>query len=168
MSEALRLFRSWRGADDRTRLLQIVQPGLLGLIDGTISTLAPIFATAFLAGSRAALLVGLAAALGAALSMGVSEGFSDDGVLTGRGDAVARGVLTGVATFVGGAFHTLPFLISDLDTALALAYVLVAFELLAIAWIRQRFLRAPFVRSLVQVTLLGAAVAVGGAVLGHA
>ena len=81
---------------------------------------------------------------------------------------MARGVLTGVATFVGGAFHTLPFLISDLDTALALAYVLVAFELLAIAWIRQRFLRAPFVRSLVQVALLGAAVAVGGAVLGHA
>jgi erythrin-vacuolar iron transport family protein len=96
---------SWRAADDRKRLLQVVQPGLIGLIDGTVSTLAPIFATAYLAGSRAALLVGLAAALGAAISMGLSEGLSDDGVLTGRGSSLSRGLITGGATFAGGSFH---------------------------------------------------------------
>src|SRR3954463_7731065 len=107
------LLTSWRGADERQRLLQVVQPGLVGLIDGTISTLAPIFAAAYLAGSRAALLVGLAAALGAAISMGLSEGLSDDGTMTGRGGAVGRGAITGIATFVGGSAHALPFLIPD-------------------------------------------------------
>jgi hypothetical protein len=102
------LLARWRSADDRERLLQVVQPGLIGLIDGTISTLAPIFATAYIAGSRAALLVGLAAALGAAISMGLSEGLSDDGELTGRGSALARGLITGGATFAGGTFHALP------------------------------------------------------------
>src|SRR5215468_8988094 len=95
------LLTSWRGADERERLLQVVQPGLIGLIDGTISTLAPIFAAAYLAGSRAALLVGLAAALGAAISMGLSEALSDDGELTSRGGALQRGVITGGATFLG-------------------------------------------------------------------
>src|SRR5712671_4855967 len=96
------LLTSWRGADERQRLLQVVQPGLVGLIDGTISTLAPIFATAYIAGSHAALLVGLAAALGAAISMALSEGLSDDGELSGRGNSLVRGALTGMATFVGG------------------------------------------------------------------
>src|SRR6059058_2400356 len=90
----------WRGASDKDRLLQIIQPGLIGLIDGTISTLAPIFATAFLAGSHSALLVGLAASLGAGISMGMSEALSDDGAISGRGGAVARGIITGGATFV--------------------------------------------------------------------
>src|SRR5215210_3477112 len=112
----------WRGASERERLLKVVQPGLIGLIDGTVSTLAPIFAAAFVAGSRAALLVGIAAALGAAISMGISEGLSDDGTLTGRGGSVARGWITGMATFLGGALHTLPFLIDDVHTALAVAY----------------------------------------------
>src|SRR3954469_25509714 len=103
----------FREASDRDRLLQVVQPGLIGLIDGTISTLAPIFAAAFAAGSRAALLVGLAGALGAAISMGMWETLSDDGSLTGRGGATARGVITGAATFLGGSMHALPFLISD-------------------------------------------------------
>src|SRR3954467_1104325 len=107
----------WKKADDRTRLLQFVQPGLVGLMDGTLSTLAPIFATAYLAGSRAALLVGLATALGAGISMGLSEGLSDDGTLTGRGSALARGVITGTATVIGGTMHALPFLINDLSTA---------------------------------------------------
>ena len=89
------LLATWRAGSDRERLLQIVQPGLIGLIDGTISTLAPIFAAAYLAGSREALLVGIAAALGAAISMGMSEGLSDDGELTGRGTSVARGIITG-------------------------------------------------------------------------
>ena len=116
----------WQGANQRQRLLQVVQPGLIGLIDGTISTLAPIFASAYLAGSRTALLVGLAAALGAAISMGLSEGLSDDGAVTGRGTSLARGLITGIATFFGGTFHALPFLISDIDKALAIAYVVVA------------------------------------------
>src|SRR5204862_6649833 len=111
-----------RGASDKQRLLQLIQPGLIGLIDGTVSTLAPIFAAAYLAGSRAALLVGVAAALGAAISMGISEALSDDGALTGRGDSLTRGVITGVATFLGGTAHALPFLINDLGTALAVAY----------------------------------------------
>ena len=86
-------------------MLQRVQPALIGLIDGTVSTLAPIFATAFLAGSHAALFVGLAAALGAGISMGLSEALSDDGAVTGRGSSLSRGVITGGATFVGGSFH---------------------------------------------------------------
>src|SRR5204863_1275796 len=103
------VFESWRGASDKQRLLQVIQPGLIGLIDGTVSTLAPIFAAAYLAGSRAALLVGVAAALGAAISMGISEALSDDGSLTGRGTSAFRGVITGVATFVGCTAHALPF-----------------------------------------------------------
>src|SRR5918997_6680943 len=149
----------WRGADEQKVVLQLVQPGLIGLIDGTISTLAPIFAAAYLAGSREALLVGLAAALGAAISMGLSEGLSDDGSLTGRGSSLARGLITGGATFVGGTLHALPFLISDVGQALPLAYAVVGVELLAIAWIRRRFLAVSLSRSLIQVTLGGAAVA---------
>src|SRR5918997_1551533 len=108
---------SWRDADERSRVLQVVQPGLIGLIDG----------------SRATLLVGIAAALGAAISMGLSEALSDDGTLTGRGASATRGVITGAATFVGGSAHALPFLISDLSTALAVAYVVVSIELVVIA-----------------------------------
>src|SRR5437868_14845901 len=115
------VIKRWRAADDRGRLLQVVQPSLIGLIDGTVSTLAPIFAAAFLSGSHAALFVGLAAALGAAISMGLSEALSDDGELTGRGGAVARGFITGLATFIGGSAHALPFLIPDVHTALAVA-----------------------------------------------
>src|SRR6058998_1349609 len=105
------VIESWRTASDKDRLLQFVQPGLIGLIDGTVSTLAPIFASAYIAGSRAALLVGLASALGAGISMGLSEGLSDDGSLTGRGGSLVRGLITGIATFVGGTGHALPFLI---------------------------------------------------------
>ncbi len=162
------VLESWRGASDKQRLLQVVQPGLIGLIDGTVSTLAPIFASAYLAGSRAALLVGLAAALGAAISMGISEALSDDGTLTGRGDSARRGLITGFATFVGGTIHALPFLINDVGTALAVAYPLVVCELLAIAWIRRRFLHVPLTQSLVQVTLAGATVAAVGVVVGQA
>ena len=158
----------WRGADERKLLLQVVQPGLIGLIDGTISTLAPIFAAAYLAGSREALLVGLAAAVGAAISMGMSEGLSDDGALTGRGTSVTRGLITGLATFAGGTLHALPFLIGDVDKALKVAYVVVAVELVLIAWIRKRFLQVSLARSLIQVTLGGALVAAVGVVIGSA
>src|ERR1700754_359985 len=110
--------RSVRALDQRALQLRVVQPALIGLIDGTVSTLAPIFAAAYVAGSRAALLVGLASALGAAISMGISEALSDDGSLTGRGSALSRGVITGAATFVGGSVHSLPFLIGDVNRAL--------------------------------------------------
>ena len=162
------LLARWRTADDRARLLRVVQPGLVGLIDGTISTLAPIFAAAYLAGSRAALLVGLAAAFGAAISMGLSEGLSDDGELTGRGGAVASGLITGTATFLGGTFHALPFLIGNVNTALPIAYTVVAIELVVIAWVRRRFLAVALSRSLLQVTLGGIMVALVGVAVGHA
>ena len=158
----------WRSASDRDRLLQVVQPGLIGLIDGTISTLAPIFASAYVAGSRAALLVGLAAALGAAISMGMSEALSDDGALTGRGGSLQRGLITGAATFVGGSLHALPFLIGDVHRALTVAYAVVAVELVVIAVVRKRFLRVSLAGSLVQVTLGGVVVAAVGAAVGHA
>src|SRR5919197_5892167 len=158
----------WREASDKDRLLKVVQPGLIGLIDGTVSTLAPIFAAAYLSGSRAALLVGVAAALGAAISMGISEALSDDGRLTGRGASAPRGLITGVATFIGGSAHALPFLINDVGTALAVAYPVVGCELLAIAWVRRRFLQVALAPSLVQVTLAGAMVATVGVAVGQA
>ncbi len=162
------LLRRWRRQGERAQILRFVQPSLIGLIDGTISTLAPIFAAAFLAGSHAALLVGLAASLGAAISMGLSEALSDDGELSGRGSSLVRGILTGIATFVGGTFHALPFLINDTQTALKVAYVVVGLELIGIAWVRRRFLQVPLHRSLVQVTMGGFLVAGLGAIIGHA
>jgi hypothetical protein len=169
-ADALRcnLIQRWQMQGQRAQILRFVQPSLIGLIDGTISTLAPIFAAAFLAGSHAALMVGLAASMGAAISMGLSEALSDDGELSGRGSSAVRGALTGIATFVGGTFHALPFLISDTQTALKVAYVVVAMELIAIAWVRRRFLQVPLHRSLVQVTMGGCVVAALGALMGHA
>jgi VIT1/CCC1 family predicted Fe2+/Mn2+ transporter len=162
------LIQRWRTADDRERLLQVIQPGLIGLIDGTISTLAPIFAAAYLAGSRAALLVGLAAAFGAAISMGLSEGLSDDGSITGRGNSVQRGLITGIGTFLGGVMHALPFLINDVSKALPIAYTVVAIELVVIALVRKRYLQVSLPVSLVQVTLGGVIVALVGVLVGQA
>lgn len=159
---------TWRDASERDRLLQVVQPGLIGLIDGTISTLAPIFAAAYAANSRTAFLVGVAAALGAAISMGMSEALSDDGELTGRGSSLQRGLITGAATFVGGTLHALPFLISDTGKALAVAYVVVSVELCTIAYVRKRYLRVSLASSLVQVTLGGMVVALMGVAVGNA
>ena len=168
MTSAAREWLShWRSADDRKRVLQVVQPGLLGLTDGTISTLAPIFAAAYISGSHAALLVGLAAALGAAISMGVAEAISDDGSLTGRGGAWSRGLITGLGTFIGGTGHALPFLLDDVQTALAIAYVVVAIELVVIAVVRKRYMRVKLTGSLVQVTMSGALVAFVGFAVGH-
>jgi hypothetical protein len=169
MATALRtLISGWRSGSERQRVLQVVQPGLIGLIDGTLSTLAPLFAAAYIAGSRAALLVGLATALGAAISMGLSEGLSDDGTLTGRGGSLTRGMITGLATFLGGAAHTMPFLIGNVGQALAVAYPVVAGELILIAWVRRRFLQVSLATSLVQVSLGGAVIAGVGVLLGHA
>src|SRR3954463_7996943 len=156
-----------RAADDRKLQLQVVQPGLVGLIDGTVSTLAPIFAAAYLSGSHTALLVGLATALGAAISMGLSEALSDDGEMSGRGSSLMRGTITGAATFVGGSLHSLPFLIGDVHRALTVAYVVVAFELLTIAWVRKRFQNVSLANSIIQVTIGGTMVAGVGYALGH-
>src|SRR3954471_6058264 len=161
------LLHGWRDADERKRVLQVVQPGLLGLTDGTISTLAPIFAAAYVSGSHAAFIVGLAAALGAAISMGVAEAISEDGSLTGRGGALSRGVITGGGTFIGGTGHAPPFLINDVHTALAIAYVVVAVELVVIAVVRKRYMRVKLAGSLVQVTLSGILVAFVGFAVGH-
>ena len=159
---------SFRGASEREKLLRYVQPALIGLIDGTISTLAPIFAAAYAADSRTALLVGLAAALGAAISMGMSEALSDDGSITGRGSAYRRGMITGAATFVGGTLHALPLLISDIGTALLVAYVVVSIELVIIAVVRKRFLHVSMTSSRLQVTCGGFVVAAVGVLVGHA
>ena len=158
----------WKQAGRQERVLQVIQPALVGLIDGTISTLAPIFAAAYISGSRAALLVGIATALGAGISMGLSEGLSDDGSISGRGKAAVRGVITGIATFIGGTGHSLPFLIHNVSTALAVAYGVVGVELLVIAEVRFRFLNVSRSRSLIQVTLGGAIVAGVGFAIGHA
>jgi erythrin-vacuolar iron transport family protein len=157
-----------RDIDERSFVLRYVQPGLVGLIDGTLSTLAPIFAAALLSGSHAALFVGLATAVGAGISMAFSEGLSDTGEQTGRGSAAARGVITGVMTTLGGTFHSLPFLISDVNTALVVAGIVVAFELTAISMIRKRFLDVPLRVSLLQVALGGVLIVTAGVLLGNA
>jgi erythrin-vacuolar iron transport family protein len=150
-----RVIRRWGFADERDFLLRVVQPGLVGLIDGTISSLAPIFAAAITSSSHTALIVGLGVALGAGVSMGWSEAGSDTGEETGRGSAVVRGSITGAMTVFGSIFHTLPFIISDVDKALIVAGVVVTFELFAIAWIRFRFLHIPIRSSLVFVGVGG-------------
>jgi hypothetical protein len=157
-----------RNIDERTLVLRYVQPGLVGLIDGTLSTLAPIFAAAILAGSHAALFVGLATAVGAGISMGFSEALSDDGRETGRGSAAVRGVVTGTMTAFGGVFHSLPFVIPEVHTALIVAGIVVAIELLAISLIRKRFLAVSLRTSLLQVALGGALIVAAGVALGSA
>ncbi len=157
-----------RDMDERTFVLRYVQPGLVGLIDGTLSTLAPIFAAALLSGSHAALFVGLATAVGAGISMGFSEALSDTGEQTGRGSAIARGAVTGAMTTLGGVFHSLPFIISNVNTALVVAGIVVACELTLISVIRKRFLSVPRRISLVQVALGGALIVAAGGLLGSA
>ena len=150
-------------------LLQVVQPGLAGLMDGSVSTLAPIFAAAFATHRPlTAFLVGMAAATGAGISMAFSEALSDDGVLTGRGNPIARGSITGLMTFLGGSGHTLPFLVPDLHLALIIAYVVVAIELMLIAAIRHRFFGTRWVVSIMQVVGGGSLVIVAGLLFGNA
>ncbi|MEA2458998.1 MAG: erythrin-vacuolar iron transport family protein [Thermoleophilaceae bacterium] len=155
-------------ARERAFVLRYVQPGLVGLIDGTLSTLAPIFAAALLSGSHAALFVGLATAVGAGISMGFSEALSDDGTVTGRGSAVARGLVTGGMTALGGVFHSIPFLIAKVNTALVVAGIVVAIELITISLIRKRFLAVSLRTSLLQVALGGALIVAVGVLLGSA
>jgi VIT1/CCC1 family predicted Fe2+/Mn2+ transporter len=152
---------------EHTFLLQRVQPAMVGLIDGSLSTLAPIFGIAFYTHKpHAAFVAGLATSIGAGISMAYSEGLSDTGELTGRGSPIVRGSITGVGTFLGGILHTLPFLISNYHTAVVTAAIIVAFELVALAAIRSRFFGTSFIKSLGYVTLGGAVIAVVGATIG--
>ena len=150
-------------------LLQVVQPGLTGLIDGSLSTLAPMFSVALATHKpHYAFFAGMATAIGAGISMAYSEGLSDTGELTGRGNPVARGSITGAGTFLGGVLHTLPFLLPHYRAAIVLAAIVVAFELIMLAWIRYRFFRTSFIVSLGYITFGGAVIAGIGAALGSA
>jgi VIT1/CCC1 family predicted Fe2+/Mn2+ transporter len=153
--------------DEHVFLLQRIQPMMVGLIDGSLSTLAPIFAVALAShDTRYAFIAGLATSLGAAISMGFSEALSDTGVLTGRGSPVARGLITGGGTFLGGILHSLPFLIPHYYTALFFAIAVVALELLTLAYLRWRFFDDTFIRALGIVTFAGAVIAAVSAGLG--
>jgi len=155
--------------DTRSFLLTRVQPALSGLMDGSLSTLAPIFAVA-LATHRplTAFFTGVATALGAGVSMAFSEGLSDTGDLTGRGSPALRGAITGGGTLVGGIFHTLPFLIPGYGAAITVAIAVVAGELLILAWLRRRFFATSFARSVLAITVGGAIIAVLSSILGIA
>lgn len=153
----------------RIFVLQYVQPGLAGLMDGSVSTLAPLFAAAFAThSSHETFLVGLAASVGAGISMGFTEALSDDGVLTGRGSPWLRGIICGLMTAIGGIGHTLPYLISDFWWATTLAVIVVAVELVAISWIRMRFMDTPFLRAAFQVVVGGVLVFLAGILIGNA
>jgi VIT1/CCC1 family predicted Fe2+/Mn2+ transporter len=148
-------------------LLQRVQPAMVGLIDGSLSTLAPIFGIALAShNTRYAFVAGLVTAIGAGVSMGFSEGLSDTGELTGRGNPLMRGTITGGGTFLGGILHTLPFLIPHFGAAITVAIVVVALELIVLAWLRWKYFEDGFVRALAIVTLAGIIIAAVSAGLG--
>ncbi len=152
----------------RLFLLQVVQPGLAGLMDGSVSTLAPLFAAAFAThNSWATFLVGLAASVGAGISMGFAEALSDDGSLTGRGHPWARGLVCGLMTALGGIGHTLPYLISNVHTATTIAVCVVLAELGVISWIRHRYMDTPWASALFQIGLGGALVFLAGVLIGN-
>jgi erythrin-vacuolar iron transport family protein len=154
-------------SDEHVFLLQRVQPAMVGLVDGSLSTLAPIFSIALAShNTRYAFIAGLATALGAGVSMGFSEGLSDTGEYTGRGNPMVRGAITGGGTFLGGILHTLPFLIPHYHVALFFAIAVVGFELLALAYFRWRFFEDTFIRALGIVTFAGVIIAAVSAGLG--
>jgi VIT1/CCC1 family predicted Fe2+/Mn2+ transporter len=156
-------------ADEHHFLLQRVQPAMVGLIDGSLSTLAPIFGIVFYTHKpHTAFIAGLATSIGAAISMAFSEGLSDTGELTGRGSPQIRGAITGIGTFLGGILHTLPFLITNYHAAVVVAGVVVAFELIALAVIRWKFFQTGFLKSLLAISVGGAVIAVVGSVIGSA
>ena len=172
MDEAQKKSGAREKEDDSGRrkfVLQIVQPGLAGLMDGSVSTLAPVFAAA-LATQRPwdAFLVGMAASLGAGISMGFAEGLSDDGVLSGRGHPWLRGPICGAMTTAGGIGHTLPFLINDFRLAMGVAVAIVAVELAIIAWIRHRYMDTPLLSATFQVVVGGVLVFIVGILIGMA
>jgi rubrerythrin len=169
--EAKHLDDDSRNSEDETAkrkfLLTWIQPGLAGLMDGSVSTLAPIFATAFATQDTwTTFLVGVAASVGAGISMGFTEAASDDGELSGRGSPIKRGIASGVMTTLGGLGHALPYLITDFWTATIIAFVVVFVELWAIAWIQNRYMNTPFFRAAFQVVLGGALVFGAGVLIG--
>jgi rubrerythrin len=169
--EAKRLPQTARGKEDdnarRSFILQIVQPGLVGLMDGSVSTLAPVFAAAFSThNSWTAFQVGMAASLGAGISMGFAEALADDGKLSGRGTPYLRGLVCGLMTIAGGIGHTLPYLIPDFFTATVIAAVVVVFELLAIAYIQWRYMDTPPISAAAKVMLGGGLVLATGVLIG--
>jgi rubrerythrin len=169
-AEALAVEPSDEEEEARRRLfvLQVVQPGLAGLMDGSVSTLAPLFAAAYAFGkSWPTFLVGLAASVGAGISMGFAEALSDDGSLTGRGRPWARGAVCGLMTALGGLGHTLPYLIPHIQTATAVAVVVVMIELVVIAWVRHRFMDTSWWAALFQVVLGGLLVFLTGVLIGN-
>ncbi len=153
----------------RLFLLQVIQPGLVGLMDGSVSTLAPLFAAAFATGDTwATFLVGVAASIGAGISMGLAEALSDDGKLTGRGQPWIRGLASGVMTAVGGLGHTLPYLIPDFRTATGIAIAVVFVELWLISWIRYKYMDTPFLKAAFQIAVGGFLVFLTGMFIGSA
>lgn len=153
----------------RAFVLQFVQPGLTGLIDGSVSTLAPIFAAAFATHDTwATFLVGLAASVGAGISMGIAEAMADDGLISGRGHPWMRGAITGAMTTLGGLGHTFPYLISDFWTATAIAAAIVLIELWMIAWVRARYMDTKFMRAAFEVVIGGMIVFAVGILIGSA
>src|SRR5277367_1428020 len=169
--EAKSIASGARAAEDRSQqrifVLQVVQPGLAGLMDGSVSTLAPLFAAAFAThSSRDAFLVGLAASVGAGISMGFAEALSDDGVLSGRGRPLVRGSVCGLMTAAGGLGHTFPFMLADFHAAFTLSVCIVVVELVIIAWIRQRFMDTSFLTAAFQVIVGGILVFLAGLLIG--
>jgi rubrerythrin len=174
MAEEFEAARKFSGANEdeaatrkRLFILQVIQPGLAGLMDGSVSTLAPLFAAAFATkSSHETLLVGLAASLGAGISMGFAEALSDDGSLTGRGRPLARGLVCGLMTALGGLGHTLPYLIPDVYTATGVAVAVVLIELLVISWVRHKFMDTSLASAVLQVVIGGALVFLTGILIG--
>ena len=156
-------------ANEQEILLQRVQPAMVGLVDGSLATLAPIFAVALATHKPYyAFIAGLASALAAGVSMAYSEGLSDTGELTGRGHPAVRGAITGAGTFLGGILHTLPFLIPHYHAALVAAVIVVGFEMMGLAWIRRRFFGANYFSSLAWIALAAAIIIVVSGALGNA
>lgn len=156
-------------AQRRTFVLQVIQPGLAGLMDGSVSTLAPVFAAAFATHDpRDAFLVGMAASVGAGISMGFAEALSDDGVLSGRGRPYIRGTVCGLMTALGGVGHTLPFLINNFQLAMIVAIAVVAVELAVISWIRHKYMDTPLMAAAFQVVVGGVLVFITGILIGSA
>ena len=172
MMEGLETSGDRKSEDEAARrlfVLQVIQPGLAGLMDGSVSTLAPVFAAAYATmNSHDAFLVGMAASIGAGISMGFAEALSDDGVLSGRGHPWARGIVCGLMTTLGGIGHTLPFLIANFHMAMAVAVAVVAVELAVISWIRHKYMDTPLLAAAFQVVVGGVLVFITGILIGSA
>ena len=153
--------------ENRNFILQVIQPGLAGLMDGSVSSLAPLFAAALSTrNSHTAFLVGMATAVGAGISMAFSEALSDDGKISGRGNPVSRGLVEGAMTFIGAAGHALPFLIPSFRVAMTIAMIIVAIELFVIAWVRHRYMETPLGKAAIQIIIGGVIVFLAGIFIG--